>query len=345
MHKILVALIVLAVPAFVSAHHSVAGFFDPDDQVEIEGVVQKIRWRNPHTVFIVDVTEESGEVTTWSIESGALAVLRSRGLAREFVQPGDKVRILGDNSLRSRPEMFARNMLLANGEEVLLTAGSTPYFKTGNVLAAEYDQAATDAAIASADGIFRVWTTNIDERPTQSYAALRGPFPLTEEAEAIREAYDLHDESLLGCTGWSSPRITANPLPIELERDGDRILWRFEENDSLRVIHMDKDLSDAPDETSAFGFSVGRWEGDTLVFETVGITADRLDNRGTPFSDQMTLVESLRAAEDGQRLYYTLKITDPVMFTDVYEGARYWIWRPEIQRKSYSCDSDQEIGD
>ena len=88
-----VLLAFLVMPGTVLAHHSVAGFFDPGDQVEIEGVVQKVRWRNPHTVFIVDVTEASGEVTTWTIESGALAVLRSRGLAREFVQPGDQVSV------------------------------------------------------------------------------------------------------------------------------------------------------------------------------------------------------------------------------------------------------------
>ena len=120
MRKVLIGLVFIALLQQISfAHHSVAGFFDSNDLVEIEGVIRKVRWRNPHTVFLVDVTEASGEVTTWTVESGALGVLRSRGLAREFVQVGDRVKILGDNSLRSRPEMFARNMLLSNGKEVL----------------------------------------------------------------------------------------------------------------------------------------------------------------------------------------------------------------------------------
>jgi hypothetical protein len=332
-------------PGVGLAHHSVAGFFDPGDQVEIEGVVQKIRWRNPHTIFIVDVTDASGEVTTWTIESGALAVLRSRGLAREFVKPGDQVRILGDNSLRSRPEMFARNMLLANGEEVMLTAGSRPYFKTGNMFEAEFDQAVIDAAIVNADGIFRVWSTDIEAAVRQSSVALRGPFPLTPAAEAIRAEYDAGDEALLGCTGWSAPRIVSQPLPMEFARDGEKILWRFEENDSVRTIHMDRGLSDAPDELSAFGFSVGRWEGATLVVETVGVRPDRLDNRGTPFSAEMHLVERFTPTEDGTRLYYTLQITDPVMFTEVVESGRYWDWRPEIQLRAYDCQKDQLLGE
>lgn len=336
-------LALLLVPGAALAHHSVAGFFDSDAQIEIEGVIQKVRWRNPHTVFIVDVTEPSGEVTTWSIESGALAVLRSRGLAREFVQPGDQVKILGDSSLRSRPEMFARNMLLANGEEVMLTAGSRPYFKTGNMLEAEFDQAVIDAAIANADGIFRVWSTNIEVRPTQSAVVLRGPFPLTPQAEAVRDAYDAGDEALLGCTGWSAPRIMANPLPMTFVREGDTILQRFEENDSLRTIYMDRDLSAAPDEPSMFGFSVGRWEGQTLVVETVDVIPDRINNTGIPTSPDMALKEWFIPAGDGKRLDYKLQITDPATFTDVVETGRYWEWRPEIQLRKYDCERDQDL--
>jgi hypothetical protein len=339
-----VILTLLVAPGAILAHHSVAGFFDPADQVEIEGVIQKVRWRNPHTVFIVDVTEASGEVTTWTIESGALAVLRSRGLAREFVQPGDQVKILGDNSLRSRPEMFARNMLLANGEEVMLTAGSRPWFKTGNMLEAEFDQAIIDAAIANADGIFRVWSTNIDVRPTQSAVVLRGPFPLTPQAETVRDAYDASDEALLGCTGWSAPRIMANPLPMTFVREGEVILQRFEENDSVRTIYMDRDLSAAPEEPSMFGFSVGRWEGRTLVVETVGVIPDRINNTGIPTSPDMTLRELFTPTEDGKRLDYKLRITDPATFTEAVETGRYWEWRPEIQLRKYDYEQDQDLG-
>ncbi len=125
----LAAVLWLALAPNISlGHHSVAGFFDPGTTVEIEGVGKRVRWRNPHTVFQIDVTSTSGEITTWTIESGALGVLRSRGLAREFVHVGDHVKVMGDSSLRSRPEMFARIMLLSHGKEVMLTAGASPQF-------------------------------------------------------------------------------------------------------------------------------------------------------------------------------------------------------------------------
>ena len=339
-------LVLLVSPGIARAHHSVAGFFDPASQVEIEGIVQKVSWRNPHTVFLIDVAGESGDITTWTIESGALGVLRSRGLAREFVQPGDHVRILGDSSLRSRPELFARNMLLGNGKEVMLTAGSRPHFSQDNqqgMLEAEFDQSVTDAAIQNADGIFRVWTTNIEQRPIPGVRFLSGPHPLTEAAKAIRANYDASDEALLGCTGWSMPRIMANPLPMQFEREDGRIIQRFEENDSVRVIHMDSDPADVPDEPTSFGYSVGHWEGATLVVVTTRVQPERLDNAGRPFSADMHLLEHFTASEDGQQLDYRLRIEDPQMFTEVIEVGRHWDWRPEIQVGAYECQKDQQL--
>jgi hypothetical protein len=339
-------LVILVSPGIARAHHSVAGFFDTANQVEIEGVIQKVRWRNPHTVFLVDVTDASGEVTSWTIESGALGVLRSRGLAREFVQPGDEVKILGDSSLRSRPEMFARNMLLASGKEVMLTAGSVPYFSSGNrggMLEAEFDQDLIDAAIASADGIFRVWTTDIEQRPIPGVRLLDGAQPLTAAAAALRAEYDASDEALLGCTGWSMPRIMSNPLPMEFVRDGEQIIQRFEENDSVRVIHMNAKLPDGPGELTTFGFSAGRWDGSALVVETIGVLPDRLNNTGTPFSAQMRLLEHFTPSEDGSRLSYRLRVEDPITFTEPFEVGRHWDWRPEIPVADYECQQDQEL--
>jgi len=345
MRVILIAVLWLTVcPQFALAHHSVAGFFDPDDRVEIEGVIKKVRWRNPHTVFLIDVTGPSGEATTWTIESGALGVLRSRGLAREFVQVGDRVKVLGDSSLRSRPEMFARNMLLSSGKEVMLTAGSAPHFTSqndGEMLEAQYDPALIAAARQSADGIFRVWSTDIEERPNSGSRMFRGQLPLNAAAQAKRAEYDAGDEALLGCTSWSMPRLMTNPLPMEYVREGDTIVQRFEEDDSVRVIHMRAEHTDIPDEPSIFGYSTGRWDGDTLVVETSGVALDRFDNAGTPFSEEMHLIERITPSSDGKRLNYKLRVTDPNTFTVSIDVERYWDWRPEIQVGAYDCQQDQ----
>jgi len=347
MRKVMIGLVFVALPAQVPlAHHSVAGFFDSDDLVEIEGIIKNVRWRNPHTVFLVDVTEPSGEITTWTIESGALGVLRSRGLAREFVQVGDRVKVTGDNSLRSRPEMFARNMLLSNGKEVLLTAGSFPRYSTSEdseILEATFDDDVISAAISNADGIFRVWSSNIEERPTSGGSMFSEQLPLTEAARAVRARYDAGDEALLGCTSWSMPRLMTNPLPMEYVRDGNTIVQRFEENDSVRIIHMRPEHTGAPDKPTMFGYSTGRWDGETLVVETTGVAPERFDNAGTPFSEDMHLIERITPSGDGKRLDYRLRVSDPQTFTEPLDVERYWEWRPEIQVGAYACDQDQRF--
>jgi hypothetical protein len=340
------ALWLSAIPVTVTAHHSVAGFFDSGEQVEIEGTVSVARWRNPHTMFEVEVTGPSGETTTWKIESGALGVLRTRGLAREFVQVGDRVRIMGDASLRFDNEMFARNMLLSNGKEVMLTAGSSPYFSVredGGLLEASYDEEVTAAARRSADGIFRVWSTNLQQRPSAGGRLFHGDYPLTSEAESIRATYDAGAEVLLGCTEWSMPRLMSNPLPMEFAREGDTILQRFEEDDNVRVIHMAEGSSADQPVQLALGYSTGRWDGDSLVIETSNIAPERLDNLGTPFGARLHLMERFTPVDGGARLSYSLTISDPDFFTETFTLQRYWEWRPEIVVGRYDCAQDQEL--
>jgi len=52
---------VFVLPFAGSAHHAVAGFFDPNESIELEGVVTEIVWRNPHTEFRLNVVDPSGQ--------------------------------------------------------------------------------------------------------------------------------------------------------------------------------------------------------------------------------------------------------------------------------------------
>ena len=334
------------VPAVSFAHHSVAGFFNPEKTTEIEGVVKRVHWRNPHTVFEVDVTSDTGEVVTWRIESGALGVLRSRGLAREFMQPGDQIRIMGDSSIRSDHEMFARNILLPNGKEVVLTAGSFPYFTAeseANILEAVYDEDVIAAARENADGIFRVWSTDIDDRSSDRLKMFDGNYPLLATAIAVRVGYDTGNQVLRGCTKWSMPRLMRNPLPMEFVRSGENILMRFEEDDNVRTIYMNGDGSGSSVEPSALGYSTGRWAGETLIVETFRLIPDRFDNQGTPFSAEMQLTERFSLSENGNKLDYVLKVSDPKTFSEPFEKPRHWEWRPEIVVSTYNCEQDQQL--
>ncbi len=339
--------VVLLLPSESLAHHSTRAFFNPDVKVEIEGVIRAIQWRNPHTIFELDVQDERGETIRWHVESGALGVLRAQGITSEILSIGDNVKILGDQSMRNRPEMFARNILLASGEEVLLTLGAREYFSANGdveLLEGAYDEEAVEIARRTADGIFRVWS-RIGERLRVDEGGIFNneeidSFPFTAQGRAVRDEWDPAANFILGCTDWNMPRLMNNPLPMEFVRDGENIVIHFEENDSRRIIYMNPDEAEVPQEHTLMGHSVGRWDGDALVIRTNHITESTYE---LPVSSEIELLEIFRPSADGSRLDYEIEVTDPVMLESPVTQTTAWIWRPEISVNSYACEVEQEL--
>lgn len=338
----------LVTSSISTAHHSTAGFFDRNSKVEIEGIVARILWRNPHTTFEIDVQNESGETVRWHVESGALGVLRAQGLTSDFVREGDRVSILGDESLRGRPEMFARNILLSNGEEVLLTLGAGPYFSEKDAAVGKasgsFDEEVTAEARKRADGIFRVWSSIRQDLVRDQDNSIFNDrqiadYPYTARGRELREQWDPGAEFILGCTEWSMPRLMNNPLPIEFVRQGQDIVINFEEDDNQRVVHMDIAMPSAV-EPSRMGYSIGRWEGDSLVVETRFIAES---SYAFPVSTEAEILEIFTPTADGTELHYEIRHTDSVMVMESIRHEKTWFWRPEIQVQRYACEEEQQI--
>jgi hypothetical protein len=81
----------------------------------------------------------------------------------------------------------------------------------------------------------------------------------------------------------------------------------------VRRVYLNREHSKNP-KPSWYGESVGHYEGDTLVIDTIGLN-DRTvtDRNGTPHSEEMHVVERIRVADDG-RLEIEFTVTDPVTF-------------------------------
>jgi hypothetical protein len=81
-------LLAATVPAM--AHHSVTAEWDPAKPVRISGVVSKVDWINPHIYIYVDVKDQSGKVTTWSLQTIPTAAMRKAGVTRDMVMGAGK---------------------------------------------------------------------------------------------------------------------------------------------------------------------------------------------------------------------------------------------------------------
>lgn len=105
----------LASPA--EAHHAQAPYFDFSKQIEIEGVVQRFDFRNPHAIMYVEVENEQGETEVWRIQFANATNLRRRGWTPDMIQPGVKIHALGHPS--RNPEEHGMN-----GAEIILPDGT-----------------------------------------------------------------------------------------------------------------------------------------------------------------------------------------------------------------------------
>lgn len=135
--------------------------------------------------------------------------------------------------------------------------------------------------------------------------------------------------------------IIAPHSTFELVHTEDRILQFFEYRHDWREIWMDgRELPEIEDVPLRWnGHSVGRWEGDTLVVESVGFD-DRswLDKLGYPHSDQMHVEERYRRV-DAETLELVITVTDPVVYTRPWQSDTK---RFELNREKHE-DWDEQI--
>ena len=92
----------------LSAHHSVAGEFDPAKPVTVTGTVSKVEWVKPHSRVHFDVKGADGKVTTWSVELAARVVLERNGWHGNALKVGDVITVTGDQARSGAPMMNAR---------------------------------------------------------------------------------------------------------------------------------------------------------------------------------------------------------------------------------------------
>ena len=82
-------------PGIASAHHSYSASYDLSRPVQIQGVIQELRYANPHVEFVVAVPGADGTIVPWLVSTAGVSRAQAVGLTPEFLAAGQPVTVVG----------------------------------------------------------------------------------------------------------------------------------------------------------------------------------------------------------------------------------------------------------
>ena len=145
------------------------------------------------------------------------------------------------------------------------------------------------------------------------------------------------------CLPVGPARGFQSPAPFQLVQNDDVIAILFENQRIFRIVYTDgtKHPDDIAEYPEWMGHSIGYWEGDKLVVDTVGINERTwLDTNGHEHSDKLHLTETFqKTAPDN--IHYTVTFEDPVFFTKPWTSTRDFK-RQNTRIMSYSCEENEK---
>ena len=142
------------------------------------------------------------------------------------------------------------------------------------------------------------------------------------------------------CLPSGTPRIMTAPYPVKFITLPKEVVMLFEVQHLMRFVYLGEDHPKNLD-TTFMGHSVGRWEGDVLVVDTVALKDfTSLDQYDLPKSGEIHVVERLRKINGGKQIEDLITIDDPKAYTKPWTGRVVFDWAPEIRFIEYVCEEN-----
>jgi len=188
------------------------------------------------------------------------------------------------------------------------------------------------------------WTFSKDDPPMTPWAEER--FKLTKPSFGPRAVEDSNDPvnpttvSATGCFPPGMPRMYLQPFPMEIIQTSNRVIMFFEFGHYVRQIWTDGRPHNTALGATWLGDSIGHWEGDTLVVDTIGFNDKTwLDRAGHPHSDKLHLTERIHRA-DQNAMTIDIQVEDPVAYTKPWGGQITFQLRPKWNISEMICEDN-----
>lgn len=308
-----------------AAHHSPAEF-DLQRDVILEGTVKDFSWRNPHVYFELEIDGPGGTTVVQPIEAGGAGNMASLGFDASSVSIGERVVVqVKPNKRGGNRTALGWVLTKADGTAIPLHVRAIPQLEPGD---------------AEASSLAGTWVPQATGFAALAVAARE--WPLTEAGRAAVEATrEARDASRSSCVPFGPPALMLMPRPVIVEVGDTEITFRLDVMGAERVVHLGEASHPEPLEPSLHGHSIGHWDGDTLVVDTVGFEAHPDGySFDLPSSASKHIVERFTLAADRKHIEYEAVVEDPEYLAAPVTHRARWDYRPEKAPSNVPCDVD-----
>jgi hypothetical protein len=323
-----------------SAHHAATATFDLSQSLEIEGVVTKFAFNNPHVAIYLMVTDEQGNEQEWMATAPAVAPFRSNwGWTEDTVQEGQYLKLIGRKARHNGPMILMERDDIEGGALVELNPEDGSLIRVLGGADAESGPNA-DLAIPElflSDGrpnLSGTWNSSGGGPPPRPAAGSapaptpgppaggdRNSPPLNTAGRTLQETWDpAQDPAFVDCAPRSVHRVLLDRHTLRLTQEDDYVIVELEGDGSRRLIYLNAP-TEVTTEHSPLGRAVAYYEGDTLVIETDRMSGGASSQAGNILSDQMTMVERYRRvdSDQGAGLELSIWLNDPIYLSTPWQ--------------------------
>ena len=166
--------------------------------------------------------------------------------------------------------------------------------------------------------------------------------PWAEQLYKERRANDAKDRPSGRCLPHSVTDFDGHITPRKVLHQPGLLVMLYESYHSYRQIFTDGRPLPEEREPSWFGYSVGKWDRDTLVVDTVGLKeATWLDDNGHPHSDALHIIERFRRPDFGH-MYVELTIDDPKAYKKPWTVHIDWEFMADTDLLDWVCENERD---
>jgi hypothetical protein len=183
--------------------------------------------------------------------------------------------------------------------------------------------------------------------PGRGFGGFGGGNTLTEAGQAALAANQNDDRYAMSCVFTSIVSEWGGEPINRVTQRGDTITIEYGRRGVERTVYMNMDEHAADIEPGLAGHSIGRWEGDVLIVDTVGFAAGLLDGR-TPHSEELHVVEEFSFDTETNQLRRSYTANDPLYWTEERTGSNAMdisdvAYNPELC-DDLTIDEDVQLG-